>query len=340
MKAVPDNPRSILIIKLSSIGDLLLFTPALRALRRKWPSAKITLLTESRCAPVVRNNPDIDRVIEFPRAGAEKLLPAHPFRAFRILSRTIRLLRSEWYDMALDFQGLFKSWFFLMSARVSFRAGKGRFLLVNRKSPHKKKRVRHAVESYFELTGLVDVARPPGEVLRMVYLPGDGSDVLSPVAPYIVLAPFTLWKSKKWPFPSWIQLGKQLVENGFRVVVSGAPGDAVEANRISNAISPDTICAAGVIDLNGLGRLLNKAACLVSVDSASMHMASALGIPVIALFGPTDPVRTGPLGEKAVVLQGDCTAAGCRKRRCGNPVCMRSISADSVARTLLSVISG
>ena len=129
---------------------------------------------------------------------------------------------------------------------------------------------------------------------------------------------------------------KLLVQRGIQVVVSGGPGDAVHAADIATAISGNAVSLAGEMELNDLGALLQQAVCLVSVDSAPMHMAVALKTPVVALFGPTDPERTGPVSEKAEVLTGECPSRGCRRRRCRRKgSCMESIRPEIVLEATL-----
>jgi len=335
----PDDPRSILVIKLSSIGDLLLFTPALHFLRISWPDAKITLLTESRCVPVIRNNPDHDRVIAFPGEDAQALLPWHPFRVWKQVRRTLVQLREEEFDLALDFQGLFKSWYFFRRVRAGFRAGKGRFPGVDLRSPHRKRVLRHAVVSYFELTDLLGIARPNEEGMALRYSPGASYPPPLTDGSYVLCNPFTLWESKKWPEMHWIALGRLLEQEGLKVIFTGAAGDRTASERMAAAVSADAVSLAGEVDLDGLAAAVSHASCLVSVDSAPMHMGAALGVRLVALFGPTDPLRTGPWAEHALVLSGRCWRLHCRRRACRSRRCLTELHPEIVAAAVQKVIN-
>lgn len=278
----PEAVTSLLVVKLSSLGDVLLVTPVLAALRRHWPGATITLLTGRAAAPLVAGNTDIDRLLVH-EGGPVSFL------------RVVRGLRKQHFDLALDFQGLTRSWLFLRSVRADFRAGKGRFPGLDRRAPHRRSRIRHAVESYFELTDDLGIPRPVPELRQPVFR---SAEELQPVAGaparYILCNPFTRGRKKRWPARAWLELGSALRRAGYQPVFAGAPGDRRASQRLAAGCGGMSI--AGSVDLAGLAAWIRGAALTVTVDSAPLHLAGALAAPVLGIFGPTDPVRTGPRG--------------------------------------------
>lgn len=284
----PEAVTSLLVVKLSSLGDMLLFTPVLAALRRHWPGAAITLLTGRAAAPLVAGNPDIDRLLVH-KGGPASFL------------HVVRELRKQHFDLALDFQGLTRSWLFLRSVRADYRAGKGRFPGLEHRAPHRRARVRHAVESYFELTDGLGIPRPAAELRQLVFHPGE--DLPLPAgapAHYILCNPFTRGRKKRWPAAAWGELGKKITGEGYVPVFAGAPNDRKASQQLAAGCGGMSI--AGRVDLAGLAAWIRGAALTVTVDSLPLHLAGALAAPVLGIFGPTDPSRTGPRGAGAFVV--------------------------------------
>lgn len=339
-RSKPDSVREILFIKLSSLGDILLSSPVLELLHNTWPEARITYLVEQEGEPLIRHHPFLERVVVFDRRRAEACLPWRPWGAVREVRRTLRQLRERTYDLALDVQGLAKSWLFLRLVRARLRAGKGRFPGVAVKSPHDRSRVRHAVPSYFELTDRLGLARPPQDRMRpLLVIPREKQEQARTLArefgEFVVLNPFTTWPSKRWPREDWIELGRALQARGLSPVVAGAPADRGQALQIVAGIGGQARTSAGDTDLLCFAGLLSRARAFVTVDSAPMHIGAALGVPMVALFGSTDPARTGPWLGKSVVLDQGCRKGHCLTRSCSTPQqCMGAIKVADVVRAL------
>jgi heptosyltransferase-1 len=166
--------RSILIVKLSSLGDVLLATAVLPFIRSIFPAASVDWVVETEGQEIVRHNPALRRVIIFPRRELAGLLLRHPVRACRVWCAARRDLRAARYDLILDLQGLARSWVVSLMARLEpqgVRAGKGRFPWITYKSPHRRAFLRHAVPSYFEVLAVLGFPAPPLQDMRVSFAP-------------------------------------------------------------------------------------------------------------------------------------------------------------------------
>lgn len=277
-----DAPR-ILLVRFSSIGDILLTTPLVRALRARQPEARIDFLTKARFAPLLAENPHLSGVLT-PAEGES--LPALAAR-----------LRAANYTHRLDLHG-------------SLRTSLLRLLLPGRWSGYRKRRIPRALlirtkrnfygagtppvpERYFEAARGLDT-RPDGgppefflaaeaKAAAKALLRTAGLDQHRGI---VALAPGAAHATKRWPLGHWKALGAALHAAGRPIVVVGGPEDAALAGEVATA-APGAVVAAGRLDLQGTGALVARCAALVSGDTGVMHIATAVGTPVLAFFGPT-----------------------------------------------------
>lgn len=322
MRPVPETVSSILVIKLSSLGDVLLGTAILPALAGRWPGAAIDWVVEPEGAALLDNNPFIRQPLLFRRREMAALVLRHPLRALRLWREFRRRLRECEYDLVVDIQGLAKSWLVLRQARLAprgLRIGKGRFIGLDIASPHRRGFRRHAVPSYFEPLESLLPSLPDAAGMRPVFVPAESAraeleDLLhgeQPRARHVVLHPWTTWATKHWPEEHWVTLGRALLGEGLVPVISGAERDAAHSAALAERIGRGqggrgAIVAAGRLSFAGFAHLARQALAVISVDSLPMHLAAVVGARVVALHGPTDPVRTGPWGRRALA----CNAAG------------------------------
>lgn len=317
MRPVPTRVLSILVIKLSSLGDVLLGSAILPALAERWPEAAIDWVVEAEGAALLDNNPFIRRCLVFKRHEIVTLLLPHPLRAFRIWRGFRNTLRATGYDLVIDIQGLLKSWLILRQARLApfgLRIGKGCFCGLDYASPHRRAFRRHAVPSYFEPLVPLLPSLPRASGMCPVFVPAETASAemedlfngKQASTRYIVLHPWTTWISKHWPERHWVSLGRALLTEGCIPVISGAQADAARSKALAEQIGQGALVAAGRLSFAGFALLARRARAVISVDSLPMHLAAAVGARLIALHGPTDPLRTGPWGRRAVA----CNAAG------------------------------
>ena len=318
----------ILIIKLSSMGDVLHALPAAEEIARA-TGARIHWAVQPEFSGIVRAFGCVERVIEIPRPSK-----------FREWLKAVRQLGSEKYDVVVDLQGLLKSAAVAVAAggRRTFgpayaREGAGWFY--NGRPP--KNGRKHAVEECMDVAELLcgnagKSVPPSGECAAKFH----GAKLLLPESPFargdkmrVAIAPRSRWESKNWPAENFAELARRLAENGAEVCVIGGKND----NVVSSAETKNSI-----YDFCGKASLLESAAllktcdCLVTNDSGPMHIAAALGVRCVALFGPTDAARTGPYGAGHVVLKGVCEKAPCYKRTCpkGDKSCLKGITVETV----------
>jgi len=340
----------VLIIKLSSIGDVVQTLPALRALRaalekrasRGGPKAEIDWLVEEPASSILMERPDIDNVYVVKRRGWKKGIGDN--------LRMARLLASRDYDMVLDFQGLLKSgvWVMLTGGKRRLGFSNARELshvFLNEKLPPYDPDV-HAVDRYLDLARhaggaelAADKAPPPlvdpsGAAGRSVAakLAEGGVDGKTP---FFVLATQARWATKLWAPERFAELARRVLErNGaLRAVLVGAASDTGRCESIRSRMggcAGRAVNLAGRTDLRELAALMQMAAFVVTVDSGPMHIAAAAGARVIALFGPTAPWRTGPYGKGHTVLRKDLECSPCFRKECPEPRCMEEITVEEV----------
>jgi heptosyltransferase-1 len=325
----PANPR-ILLIKLSSLGDVIHALPTLEALRSLYPRGHITWLVEDTYAPVLAGHPALDEVWPAPRP---RLGDGRFLENLQEILQVARRLREEPFDLVIDLQGLLKSALWVALARGGRKLGYDRtrefsyLALTERLTPFDPE--THAVWRY------LNVARhlgAPAEAPRFrlgLNLPEDLSHLISHKTgqPLAVLHPGARWPTKLWPAAHWARLAAWLVrDQGFQVVLTGSPGDRDLAAEIVAQAEVPLLNLAGRTSLAELAALVGKARIAVTTDTGPMHLACALGTPVVALFGPTAPWRTGPFGQGHELVRLALPCSPCFRRHCPEPRCLTELT--------------
>jgi len=318
------NPR-ILIVKLSSLGDVLHALPTLEALRALFPEGHITWLVEEVHAPVLAGHPALDELWPLPRLrlGNGRFLPD-----LRESFKLARRVREQPFDLVIDLQGLLKSAVWVALARSGQKLGYDRtrelsyLALTERLAPYDPE--AHAVWRYLNVARSLGAAAERPRFRLGLPLPADLSHLLSlgPGQPLAVVHPGARWPTKLWPAAHWARLADWLGEKGFRVVITGSSGDRALAEEIAAQTETSPLNLAGRTSLGELAAVLKQARVAVTTDTGPMHLAAALETPVAALFGPTAPWRTGPFGEGHEVVRLDLDCSPCFQRRCPEPRCL------------------
>ena len=338
----------ILIVKMSAIGDVIHTLPALNALRRHFPRAWIDWLVEADAADLVRGHQALDRVIVSQRKKWMKGLKGPHWRENgRKIIEFVRLLRETHYDMVLDFQFLLKSGLLVALARADRKIGFDRgmehmehsYLFLNDRMPPVDMEV-HALERNLRLVRYLGIAAhrvayhlpiAPADVKWVEgYLQAAGIDSSQPL---VAINPVAKWDTKLWSNQQFAQLADLLVHQfGAAVVLTGSAQDKALIASIQSLMQHPAVNAAGKTRLTALAALYQKAAMLISTDTGPMHLAAAVDTPVVALFGPTAPWRTGPYGNGHVVVRHPVACSPCFKRKC--PIkthdCMARLSLEKV----------
>lgn len=322
------NPKKILIVKPSSLGDVVHSLPFLNALKERFPKAVVHWVIAKGLEDLLIGHPMIDRIWIINKDAWKKL--SHIRSSLHELRVFLKSLKEEHYDIAVDLQGLLRSGIITVSTGASLRVGfkeareGSRFFYT-----HKVKGGKdiHAVDRYLKIAtflgcDIADVCFPlplffNSPLLAHHYLSED----------YAVIAPGARWKTKRWPPKKFGELSSILPLN---TVVVGSKGDINIASEVVALSKGKAVSLAGKTDLKELIEVIRGARFFVSNDSGPMHIAAALGIPVFAIFGPTDPLRTGPYGQKHTVIREDIRCAPCFRKTCNDPRCMRSLSVKKV----------
>jgi len=327
-------PQRILIIKPSAIGDVVHALPVLGLLRRRWPDAQISWLVAPPCAALLEGHPDVHEVIRFERRrfGRGWWNPA----SLVDLARFAAGLRRRRFDLVIDLQGLSRSslmaWKTAAPVRIGFSNARewGWMLYTHRVQTTWEP---HAVERYLKVAQALGCDPGPLEFKFTVSSAARESaarllgETLPGGKPYAVLFPGATWRTKRWPVENFAALVGPLRERlGLETVVAGGRQDMELAGRIA---APNL---AGRTDLAQLVALLEGASLVIANDSGPMHIAAALGRPLVALFGPTNAVRTGPFGRMDSVISLDIPCRPCYARHCSHKSCLRLLQIEPVLK--------
>lgn len=293
----------VLVIKLSSLGDLFHALPAVSRVHEAW-GAQIDWVTNQAYVELVRHFTPVSRVIAFPRKNF-----------FTHAGELLSDLRRDEYDYVFDMQGLLKSALTARAARAGKRIGpsfyrEGASIFYDEVTGPRNKN-RHAVVENMDLLDHLGLAHAtitfPVKFDQPVNLPNE---------PRIGLLPRSRWKTKNWPPEHFVKVAKELSSNS-RIYLFGAPEDRDVCRFIAAQAGSNVTDMCAQTSLVELGGWLAAMDLVITVDSGPMHMAAATGTPVLAVFGATDHRRTGPFGDQHRVLHRDDLACRpCLSRTC------------------------
>lgn len=347
-------PRSVLVIVTRRIGDVLLATPVLRSLKRAWPDAAIDALVFSGTAAALRANADVREV----HGIAERPTRLQHFTFIRKLFRR--------YDLAVSLVPGDRPTLY------AFAAGRRRvgLLLPTRKESWKRRLLhrwipydlsQHTVLAHLSVLQALDV--PPVAEVTMAWREADERRVAEILAPlgerrYVVLHLYPKFNYKMWSDKGWIELARWVVARGVALVLTGSsdPAELAYVERLAHAMGTP-LNLAGRLSLAESACVLARAKAYVGPDTALTHMAAALKVPTVALFGPTDPLQWGPwphdhdahrtpwrrFGDQAAgnvrIVQGNGACVPCRLEGCERHIdsfsdCLLNLPASRVTQAL------
>ncbi len=369
MTATPADLRSqdfkkILLIKLSAVGDVVQTIPVLNKLRKRYPKARLDWLVTPAIAELLQNNPAITNVIEFERQEWSSPWRWTPFaNAARLIAR----LRAAEYDLVLDLQGQLRSAIFAFASGAAVRIG---FDRPNAKlwdaSPRQLPELarKHAWQgaregSWLAYTDHIRLATLDVHAVDrylgvgpMLGLDGDAADFSFPIPPeattridglkdyydiaktkLIAMAPGTIWNTKQWRSEAFAEVARYFLQQNFAVTLIGSDRERAVCEEVAR-LAPGVVNLAGETTVSELAALIRGATICVTNNSGPMHLAVALGRPVVSVFGPTDPIWAGPYGRDGAVLQAGLPCSPCYLRqlsRCAHDhACMKEVSAPAV----------
>jgi 3-deoxy-D-manno-octulosonic-acid transferase/heptosyltransferase-1 len=334
-------------VKLSAIGDVIHTLPSLAALRGLYPDAHITWVVEEAAAGLVKDHPYLDEVLVSRRKKWNKDFRGGRFRQpLGEIKYFIRTLRQRNYDLVIDFHGLFKSSIIIYLSRGKRKLGYDSWqelsgLFLNEKIPEDMN--KHAVDRYLDfiryLGGKPDRAQfvlPSGKkteekaqsLLRKYNLEDKKFIAVNPVA---------LWETKLWSDEKFAGLADLIIDKlQMKVVFTGNEKESLE--KITSLMNKGSVNLGSQTSLSELAFIYKKARLVISTDSGPMHLAAAVGTPVIALFGPTDPARTGPYGLDHQIIRADMECSPCFLKKCPTKRCMANISREQVFNAVKKII--
>ena len=328
-----EDYRRILLIKPSSLGDIVHAMPTCAALRRAYPRARLTWLVKRAWAGLVERIDGVDRVWPV-NSGVWGWLSQVP------------ALRRERFDVVVDLQGLFRSaamgWLSGASERIGFVNGReGSPWFYSRRVPVPESEM-HAVDRYLLVAKAVGAVEPGTPEFRFRIPQTDYDEVdrllsrsgVTPGMQWVAMNVSARWPTKRWPAGSFAEVADRLQQEGYgAVVMIGGSDERADIAEVSGRMKTPAIDLAGATTVGLLPALLSKASLLITNDSGPMHVAAAVGTPVVALFGPTSAVRTGPYGVGHQVLMGNVPCRPCFSRTCHNALpleCLRTVSSEQV----------
>ncbi len=337
---------NILIVKLSAIGDVIHTLPALNAIRSAYPSAHITWLIEEAAAPLIIGHKALDRVIVSRRKGwLKEFRKGKRQHVIREVFGLIRTLRHTRYDLVFDFQALLKSGMWIALSKGERKIGFGRgmehqehsYLFLNERIPpvdmnhHAILRSLMMLESAGIHSRKIDYRLPIHDDDRNAVDHLLSEAAMGTTRPLICINPVAKWTTKLWPNERFAELADRLSgKYGISPVFTGAPEDVETVRDILFRMTSSAVDFTGKTTLKTLAALYEKADVLISTDTGPMHLGAAVETPVVALFGPTAPWRTGPMGDRHQVIRVGLPCSPCFKRWCPTDDCMNHIDVEAV----------
>ncbi len=334
----------ILVMKLGAVGDLVLITPSLRALRARFPKAQIQVVVGREGHELIQRCPYVDDLIVYDRQRDGRLGG---------LLRLGAKLRRAQFDLVIDFQNNRAShWLGFLSAAPQRYGWDGRrwsWLLTHHLNPPKT--AIPPVENQFRLLGLLGIQ---GASTHLELWPGPSDEAqagsllkdawVAENQPVVVIHPGShpRWVSKRWPWERYVQLIDELGQIArARVILTGSDQERQLGEQIYKAAKVKPVSVMGRTSLNELAALIRRAHCFVGSDTAPLHIAAAVGTPLVALFGSTDPVRHLPPSPRLRLHKVDLPCSPCYRPVCprlgaGHMECMKEISVEAVRDSVLS----
>lgn len=332
-----------MIVKLSAIGDVVHSLPLLEVLRHNYPDATIDWLVEEEAGQVIEGHEALDHIIVSRRKIWQKEVfkPGKQWAISREIVRLIRELRSKEYDLVIDLQGLLKSGILTGLCRgkrkIGFTGGREGSSFFLTEKPYEVDYDKHALDRYLMTADFLGC-----EVNSWKSHIPLGPEDKKPIDDLIherdlhqerlvAINPMARWKTKLWGTKRFSELAERIHKSlSCDIIFTGGGADRSVVNEIIHGMAYKPINLAGETSLKGLAYLYSRCRLLVTTDTGPMHIAAAMGCPVVALFGPTAPWRTGPYGEGHVVIREDMECSPCFKKSCEHLTCMKEITVDKV----------
>ncbi len=332
----------ILIIKMTAVGDVVLSTAAFKAIRRKFPEADITCLTSSSAAPLIETCPHIDELIIFD----------HQSRHWRVLWNKAKELRRCHFDKVVDLQNNRVSHLlaYLAMPKESYGYDNGKFSFLLSKKIKNNVRFIPPVEHQFRILKMLGIDYEPSLRLELNPSARDqayaqellDNEWLSGQQVFVGMniSASQLWPTKNWPMEHMVKLCDLLGHKNIRVILTGQDKDKALGRELIARAKAKPASFIGKTSLLQLAALIGRCQAYISADSAPLHVAAAMGVPTIALFGPTDSRRHMPPADKSAVFHKEMKCSPCYSGVCKikTHACMKEILPEEVARKTVQLM--
>ncbi len=333
-------PDRICLIKPSALGDVVQALPVLSGLRQRWPEAHISWVINRGLAPLLAQHPELDDVIAFDRnARGHKMLGS----AYHLTRR----LRRGRFDLTIDLQGLARSGLMTMATRARRRLGmsiarEGAALAYTDCIRIPTRDMPAVPRNWLIAQALGCQGNPPPARLGILAEQRSWArNTLSGLPrPLVAIHPGAAWATKRWPAGHFVSVARQaLQQQGAGVVLVGSGADVPLCDAIAAQL-PQSHCAnlGGQTDLLMLAAVLEAADVMLAGDSGPMHLAAAVGTPVVAVFTCTSPLRAGPHGEGHRIAATGVPCAASYLKTCNSMICMQELAPHRVSQALGATI--
>ena len=324
--------KNILLIRLSSLGDVVLTTPAIRAVRTHFPDAYIAMLVAKQSAEVLRENPHLNEIISFDRLAKDK----DTGEMFRI----IRHLRERKFTLAIDLQRKFRTELLMYFSGAAERVGKGRFCSIRVREQGNK----HATAHYFDILHAVGI---PAEDQRLELFLAESERLdaakrietagIPDTALKVGIFPGAGWKLREWMPERFAAIGDRLVsEFNANVLVYGGQKETELVQTVVDLMDAPAIPFAGNLRIRPLAACIEQCDLFLTNDTGPMHIAAAVGTPTVSLFGPGNHIRFQPIGAMHQTIRHDVPCSPCKQftDKCKDNICMKGIAVDAVWQSI------
>jgi len=346
------KPSSILIIKLSAIGDVVHSLPLLSVLRGNYPRARIDWLVEEEASKIIEGHSGLNRVLISRRKSWFRrfMKGAEHSKVTREVREFLRELRNCEYDLVIDLQGLFKSGVLTGLSRGKRKFGMdgaregGRFFLNERPVPVDYD--QHAIDRYLKMADYLKCRHISwrGDIPLSEDHKRGMNELVNPEGagqrPIIAINPMARWKTKLWEPDKFAALADRIHDDlSYEVVFTGSNGDGKVIEGVIDKMKSRPLNLAGRTSLKEVAYLYTRCKALITTDTGPMHIAAAMKCRVVALFGPTAPWRTGPYGQRHEVIRADVECSPCFKRSCSHMKCMEDIGVEQVFEAVRNMVT-
>jgi lipopolysaccharide heptosyltransferase II len=367
----PRAPR-ILAIRLDRIGDLVLSFPALSAIKERFPESTLSVMTRASTQSIAENHPAVDEVIPYfyEKGGRHRFIKGN----IRFIHEIIR----RRFDIVFILNPSVRSYLVPFVARIPYRVGfqvPVPFLLTHSVPDHRHQGKKHESEYTLDAVrafgikpsgspypvwpvSLYDLLKIAARLKNISCLPdalprggvsGCAEELLTPprgtasIDPIIAIHAGSSCPSKRWPKEKFAELGTRMIQEGYRVAVIGGSNERTLGEYLKRAIGENVLDLTGELELPELAAFLKRCTALVSNDSGPVHIAAAVGTPVLSIFGRTQsglsPVRWRPLGRETAVIQKNVGCVVCLAHRCTIEFeCLKALAVEEVSRALQMIL--